>query len=153
MAAISQMLLTSCLDERQPPAGFSLFSTLMSVVIYNAKDMFRRTACTLRSVSYIEVPLFYCKSKGESQMVPFQNQAFPTLRPTKVILTLKLAIVGAKISCNSLCWLHQRHSPMSCLFHGVSWRQNEGKSGGKLIVAGHITTLKWNLSVLLSARI
>lgn len=38
MAAISQMLLTSCLDERPPLAIFSLFSTLMFVPIYNGKD-------------------------------------------------------------------------------------------------------------------
>lgn len=52
MAAISQMLLNSCLDECLPLAVSFLFSTLMSVVIYNGEGMFWRTACTLGSLSY-----------------------------------------------------------------------------------------------------
>lgn len=47
VAAIKQMLLTSCLEECLPSEIFSLFSpTTLLVVIYNTEDMFRRTACT-----------------------------------------------------------------------------------------------------------
>lgn len=49
VAAINQMLLTSCLEECLPSEIFSLFSpTTLLVVIYSTEDMFRRTACTFR---------------------------------------------------------------------------------------------------------
>lgn len=48
MAAISQMLLTSCLDKCQPPAVFP-FSPHWFMLLFT---MARRTACTLGSVSW-----------------------------------------------------------------------------------------------------